>query len=110
LPGNTIERVVVTVVDQGQFVIAHHCGNGAVANFRDNLFRLRTIADTIPKAENRVDGKPVNIGQNSLECLEIAMDVGNKRYLFHPGPSWRTLWIVILPQKYLLIKLSAKSG
>ena len=56
-------------------MIAHYGGDLQVANQRHDLFRIGSVADIVPQADNGVCALSFDIGQHLRECFQVPVYV-----------------------------------
>jgi hypothetical protein len=65
----------VRVDERGLIVIAEEGDPAVLADELHALAGIGTVADDVTEAEHLVDALPIDVAENGLECLEVAVDV-----------------------------------
>ena len=67
----------IRVEQRSLVVVAEDHQAAAVADERDALAGIRTVADDVAQTTHRIDLLPIDVRENRLEGLEVAMDVAD---------------------------------
>src|SRR5262249_34387382 len=88
--GSLGRRVETLRVEHGALVMVAQKNDLALHHQVHAFARIGPIADNVAQAIDFLDVLPGDIGQNGLECFEIAMDIADQRLHWNPPGTGAT--------------------